>query len=1137
VLVLLVMLLTIPLELILYTTISMQNVLAFTHKPGYKCDVTDEREVDTDIQIESFRDCYTAIRQDSECYHYMDDLKWFAYIMNHPEVGCYCCTYGEEGLEWTKDEWGVWFIPWNSCTNWQWDQTWDSLQCGDIGSASCGNFVDDNQTIKYNDACCDCGGGDSEWLEFWVEMEANLTIDTPSEPPMFNSSDVPAPDPAIQTDSPSQEPTSEPTEVPSEYPTSEPSEAPSEHPMSEPSEAPSEYPTSWPSEAPTEYPTSEPSENPTGYPSDSTTAWSNYTIDDLIFDQIQFKNFDDASGISLSADTYIPELRLFFNNMDVSKVKIDLRQWGCYGINGTFAGNGVDNDQLRIKIWYGSSFENEKIGLDEQFSFWYTEYILNVTITIFPNWRYWTGMATLSDVTLYCSRNYSTSSSPTQASENVGDGLTSQTMIPNTTLVGDVIFNVEKVDFDTDGLQNIIATTLNNSLKEYGDIVELQAENVLIHANFSLECSLPVDDKEMVCNVPEIRRSEHMYNDSLLVMYSISLSVSEIVSIQLVDDLDRLEEALINSLRDEFMTFVSAALVSRSTLITTIVNCPSNCDVWFTGCGMPCYCEDSYLGRIGKGYWCEEGDCESESAAECQMFTTARESSSSEIMLIVGIVAVVLCVCLVIFIIVHRRNKSEKWINKDAKTSRMIIAMASYSNAEINRMSKKVSAIAVQNTEQVQGEGETYHMYQAPKYEEGDSLFFEPRKTNRGTRGETPEKPNVGITEGSGPGVISCDDNLDISPANDNIESYNNVKTISLKEVSNIVKPISLTQVTLDNEIFGHGSFGVVIKGTWAQMTVAVKKLKKPWHSMSLKEQEDFKLEITTGISLRHENIIRYYGYIEEPVCILMEFCPYGSLKDYFESNDESWTEKKGWETQLLNWALSAGKGVTYLHTEGMVHRDIAARNLLLTKHLEIRVSDFGMSRILGPDNSDENDQYGKTKTRVGPLKWMSPESIRLSKYSFKTDVYSFGIMMFEIFSLGLEPYEKISPIQAAFLAVGEGRRPDVKKMVFENTELVELMNICWESKADNRPEMEKVVEQLNHIITQYQNKSDPAKKIRHKQGSDGLAVPSKQQGSDGSVIDLSQCPSVVYGDADLFNTNYLNMPPNGVVPLLEYEK
>merc|ERR1719419_890495 len=293
---------------------------------------------------------------------------------------------------------------------------------------------------------------------------------------------------------------------------------------------------------------------------------------------------------------------------------------------------------------------------------------------------------------------------------------------------------------------------------------------------------------------------------------------------------------------------------------------------------------------------------------------------------------------------------------------------------------------------------------------------------------------------------------------------------------------------------------------------------------------------ITTGIALRHENIIRYYGYIEEPVCILMEFCPYGSLKDYFKSNDASWTEKKGWETQLLNWALSAGKGVTYLHSEGMVHRDIAARNLLLTKHLEIRVSDFGMSRILGPDNSDMNDQYGKTTTMVGPLKWMSPESIRLSKYSFKTDVYSFGIMLFEIFSLGLEPYENISPIQAALLAIEKGVRPDVKKMVYENTELVKLMNICWDSEAGNRPEMMKVIEQLDLITTQHQNMNDPAKKNSDKKGLAGLAVPSKQQGSDGSVINLSQFPSVVYGDAIPLSTNYVNSP-NVVKPSLEFEK
>jgi len=161
------------------------------------------------------------------------------------------------------------------------------------------------------------------------------------------------------------------------------------------------------------------------------------------------------------------------------------------------------------------------------------------------------------------------------------------------------------------------------------------------------------------------------------------------------------------------------------------------------------------------------------------------------------------------------------------------------------------------------------------------------------------------------------------------------------------------------------------------------------------------------------------------------------------------------------------------LHKYGLVHRDIAARNILIGKlkynridsSTEIRISDFGMSRSLTYYNDDSESKnteaFGRTKTNFGPLKWMAPESISKFQYSEKSDVYMFGITMWEIFNGG-EPYPNIAIVNVGIKVVTENMRPPLDSKMSD--EFANLIKSCWEPKPESRPTFQQVYLHLNDL-------------------------------------------------------------------------
>lgn len=154
--------------------------------------------------------------------------------------------------------------------------------------------------------------------------------------------------------------------------------------------------------------------------------------------------------------------------------------------------------------------------------------------------------------------------------------------------------------------------------------------------------------------------------------------------------------------------------------------------------------------------------------------------------------------------------------------------------------------------------------------------------------------------------------------------------------------------------------------------------------------------------------------------------------------------------TELQNFALQIAKGMAYLEEKQITHRDLAARNILINEFKTLKISDFGLSRV-GP--------YINSKTKKLPLRWMSIEAIEDHFYNNKSDVWSFGIVLWEIGSLGAIPYDN-TPDALILHDLLIGKR--LEKPAICTNDLYELMLKCWAHDPDLRPSFAELVEQLD---------------------------------------------------------------------------
>ncbi|KAL6049247.1 Tyrosine-protein kinase abl1 [Balamuthia mandrillaris] len=242
-------------------------------------------------------------------------------------------------------------------------------------------------------------------------------------------------------------------------------------------------------------------------------------------------------------------------------------------------------------------------------------------------------------------------------------------------------------------------------------------------------------------------------------------------------------------------------------------------------------------------------------------------------------------------------------------------------------------------------------------------------------------------------------------------------------------------------EQIGQGSFGVVYRGTWRLTDVAIKML----NNLTEEQLKEFRQEVELMQNLRpHSNVVLLLGVcLEEdhPLCIITELMPKGSLLRFLQSEEG----KQLGEKEMVSIARGIAAGMQHLHEEKIIHCDLSARNVLLTETLEGKVADFGMSRVLNA----EEDQH-KTVSNMGPIRWMAPESLREQVYSTKSDVWAFGVLLWEMASMGQMPYSHLKVTQVSVQVASKGlclQPPEGTPPIF-----AELMQQCFQQDPEDRP-------------------------------------------------------------------------------------
>ncbi|XP_025934427.1 tyrosine-protein kinase Tec isoform X1 [Apteryx rowi] len=258
---------------------------------------------------------------------------------------------------------------------------------------------------------------------------------------------------------------------------------------------------------------------------------------------------------------------------------------------------------------------------------------------------------------------------------------------------------------------------------------------------------------------------------------------------------------------------------------------------------------------------------------------------------------------------------------------------------------------------------------------------------------------------------------------------------------------INPSELTFMREL-GSGLFGVVRLGKWrAQYKVAIKAIRE-----GAMYEEDFIEEAKVMMKLTHPKLVQLYGVCtqQRPIYIVTEFMEHGCLLNYLR-------QKRGLLSKdiLLTMCQDVCEGMEYLERNSFIHRDLAARNCLVNDSGVVKVSDFGMTRYV------LDDQYTSSSGAKFPVKWCPPEVFNYSRFSSKSDVWSFGVLMWEVFTEGKMPFEKSSNYEVVTM-VSQGHRLYRPKLACKL--VYDVMMMCWQEKPEARPTFEDLLHTIIDI-------------------------------------------------------------------------
>ncbi|CAL4982671.1 unnamed protein product [Urochloa decumbens] len=287
----------------------------------------------------------------------------------------------------------------------------------------------------------------------------------------------------------------------------------------------------------------------------------------------------------------------------------------------------------------------------------------------------------------------------------------------------------------------------------------------------------------------------------------------------------------------------------------------------------------------------------------------------------------------------------------------------------------------------------------------------------------------------------------------------------SISTNSSAIERLDLEADCLDYEILwedlvlgeqvGQGSCGTVYHAQWYASDVAVKVFSKQEYSDEM--IDTFRQEVSLMKKLRHPNIILFMGAVASPerLCIVTEFLPRGSLFRLLQKNTAKLDPRR-----RVHMAIDIARGMNYLHhcSPPIVHRDLKSSNLLVDKNWTVKVADFGLSRL-------KLETFLRTKTGKGTPQWMAPEVLRNEPSDEKSDVYSYGVILWELVTQKI-PWDNLNTMQVIGAVGFMDQRLDIPSDTDPQWAL--LIENCWDSDPRKRPSFLELLDRLRDLQKQY---------------------------------------------------------------------
>ncbi|KAL0371280.1 UNVERIFIED_CONTAM: Serine/threonine-protein kinase STY13 [Sesamum angustifolium] len=287
---------------------------------------------------------------------------------------------------------------------------------------------------------------------------------------------------------------------------------------------------------------------------------------------------------------------------------------------------------------------------------------------------------------------------------------------------------------------------------------------------------------------------------------------------------------------------------------------------------------------------------------------------------------------------------------------------------------------------------------------------------------------------------------------------------------------IDLAKLDIKN-VIAHGTYGTVYKGVYDGQDVAGTGLGEDGIATAAESaalRASFKQEVAVWQKLDHPNVTKFIGASmgtsnlkipsqgtlagsfnslpSRACCVVVEYIPGGTLKKFLIRN----SRKKLAFRVVIQLAVDLARGLSYLHSKKIVHRDVKTENMLLDSNRTLKIADFGVARI---EAQNPRDMTGNT----GTLGYMAPEVLDGKPYNRKCDVYSFGICLWEIYCCDM-PYPDLSFADVSAAVVQQNLRPEIPRCCPGG--FASIMRKCWDAKPESRPEMDEVVRLLEAVDT-----------------------------------------------------------------------